>query len=124
MSRLLSITASSLAAAALVPAVAGAHETNALRGTPHMHIVDLGTVAVDFTTDERIRTTRARVSVVNHGTAPRSMIQTIGRRGNDYRYRAVVNIRGNVTVGRKYTVRFRLDGGRTEQSAVLVRPGR
>jgi len=113
MSPLRTLTASTLAVAALAPVAAGAAVVE-LRGAPSMRLVDAKQANLSFTTDERL--TRAalgsyRMRIVFGG--PKQKVSSIvarGRHGDDYRYTARVTSQSRLRVGAKYTVRFGDDG--------------
>ena len=117
MPRLLTLTASALAVAAIAPTAAFGAD-NELRGHPQMHQVNASTVRVSFVTDTKLAK-GSRVIVAGYGTATKATAH--GRHGNDYRYVAHVSIRRPMEVGTKYTVRFALSGDGTVARKVLLR---
>ena len=120
MPRLMILSASALAVAALTPAVADASH-NALRGAPQMFETGADTVQVKFVTDKAIRRNDLRVTVAGSGSA-RSATPD-GRHGNDYRYLVRVKVSRDLEIGTKYTVRIRLgdDAAQTRQVVLRVK---
>ena len=118
MTRLTTLTASLVTAAALAPAVAlaGSGDTE-LRGAPQLRQAGADTVQVRFTNDDKVRS--ARVVIFGHGTATK--VRAAGRHGDDFRYVARVEVRKDMEVGRKYEVRISVNGDDTpaERLAVL-----
>ena len=117
MPRLLTLTASALAVAAIAPTAAFGAD-NELRGHPQMHQLNASTVQVSFVTDTKLAK-GSRVVVAGYGAATKATAN--GRHGNDYRYVARVDIRRAMTPGAKYTVRFDLGGDETLARKVLLR---
>ena len=118
MTRLTTLTASLLTAAALAPAaVLAASGDTELRGAPQLQQAGAKTVQVSFTNDDKVRS--ARVVIAGHGTATK--VKADGRHGDDYKYVARVKVRKAMEVGRKYEVRIAVDGDETpaERLAVL-----
>ena len=117
MTRLTTLTASLLTAAALAPAaaLAVAGDTE-LRGAPQLRQAGANTVQVGFTNDDKVRT--ARVVIAGHGTATK--IKPAGRHGDDFKYVARVELRRAMTVGQKYEVRIAVDGDETPAKRKVV----
>ena len=117
MTRLTTLTASLVTAAALAPAVAlaGSGDTE-LRGAPQLHQAGANTVQVAFTNDDKVR--KGRVVVAGHGTATK--VKADGRHGDDFRYVARVKVRKAMEVGRKYEVRIAVNGDETPAERLVV----
>ncbi len=119
MTRLLTLTAAALAAAAVPPTAAFAD--NELRGQPQMVSVDVATVEVKFVTDKKLARKGTRIVVRGSGTTTK--VTAAGLHGRDYRYVARVKVRPDLEPGTKYTVRFVLDGEDSVERKVLLRAG-
>ena len=121
MSRLITLSASALAVAALTPAVAGASH-NDLRGAPQMFSTGADTVQVKFVTDKALRRSEARVAIANAGSS--RSVKAAGRHGNDYRYVARVRVNSDLEVGEKYTVRISIGDDAAQTRRVVLRTQR
>ena len=117
MTRLTTLTAALVTAAALAPAVAlaGSGDTE-LRGAPQMREAGANTVQVAFTNDDKVR--NGRVVIAGHGTATK--VKADGRHGDDFKYVARVKVRKDMQVGRKYEVRISVDGDETPATRRVV----
>jgi hypothetical protein len=125
MSNIKTVTASALAVATLVPAVASAAGLE-LRGAPTMRSIDANHATLSFTTDDRLprnadgtRSIRIRFA---SGKQTVSSVVARGRHGDEYRYSARVTSTSDLRVGAKYTVTFGDDGDVTRK--VKLQPKR
>ncbi len=118
--KFLTLAASLLAVAALVPAAASAAK---LAGAPQLRVVDGGRVQLKFAVDEKLPVKAGKVTtkITVNGKSVKRLART-GRHGRDFVYTARVAA-GGLKVGSKYTVRFRLPGG-TVVRQVKVHPAR
>ena len=110
------LTASLLAAAALVPATAqaaGAH----LGGQPTMRAVDAHHATLKVTAN---RTPRVHFA----GGQRVSALKATGKHGRDTVYTATVSSRSNLRVGAKYTVTIRLPGAESVKRLVTLHAAR
>jgi hypothetical protein len=116
------LTASLLAAAALVPATAGAAHLD-LGGQPTLRQVDATHAQLRFAADRLPRRANgavdARVSIAGQRVGT---IRPTGRHGGDVVYGARVTAPAGLRAGAKYTVRIRLAGGRAIVRLVKLRP--
>ena len=100
-------TALTLGVLGAAPAAAGADAE--LAGAPALRVVDGNRVSLQIATDERlaVRDTRAVVAGRRVGR-----LVLAGRHGRGYRYVGTL-ARGDLEVGRKYTLRLTLPGQAT-----------
>jgi hypothetical protein len=114
----LTLTTSLLAAAALIPATAGADHR--LGGQPTLRMVDENTATLRFAVNERLG---RRSRVIWSGERVRGLERS-GRHGRDLVYTARIDTDRTLRAGRKYTVRFRFPGRRTVTRKVKLHPAR
>jgi hypothetical protein len=110
------LTASLLAAAALVPATANAAGAH-LGGQPTMRAVDAHHATLQVTAN---RTPHVRFA----GGQRVAALKATGRHGRDTVYTATVSSRSALRVGAKYTVSIRLSGAQPVKRLVTLHAAR
>ena len=122
MIRKSTLAVSVLTAAVIAPTVAFADID--LRGAPTLRLAGDDRARLQFTTDHRLARKAdggVKVRVTVHGQRV-SSIAASGRHGSDFVYRGTVRDASNLTVGKKYTVRFAIAGQPTITRRVKLHP--